>query len=144
MTFGKLTALFLCAALSSCALFESDPPRLVDTGVRTKTRMLPPSEPPAHFVVTRDEALLAVPISKYNWSIYADSRNYYLYPLIDVPTYTSSAAIREYGHPLSGTTRHDIDRIKALREKNRAAGRNPQLSPAQFEKALPGKHITTP
>ena len=141
-TLGKLAAISLCAALASCSLFQSDPPRLIEVGLQSKLN--DPSKVPAHFVVTLEEARLAIPYTKYTWSIYADSQNYYLYPNIGVPTLTSSASIREYGHPLSGTTRHDIDRIMALRKGNRARDRERSLDIRQLEKALPSKHKPTP
>lgn len=136
---AKLALLFACAAITSCA--DNNTPRLVDAGVASKLDR--PAKIPTHFAVTPQEARLAVPFTKYNWSIYADRSHYYLLSDLDGSKIRTAEVIRQYGYPLSATTRYDIDRILQLRAKN-STSHTPTLSIQQLSSTLPRKHQPTP
>lgn len=120
------------ACLASCATRE---PQLVYDSTPSKLRA--PVQPPANFVVTLAEARSAIPATKINhhWSIYADRTHYYLISDATAPKkIRDSHLIPYYGHPISGLTRHDIDRVNQAR---------PIMSIPQLELLLPNKASKT-
>ena len=110
-----LTIALLVAAITCCA---TNQPQLVYS--RTPTKLDSPVQPPANFVVTLDEARSAIPIpyskvDRDHWAIYADRTHYYLVTDLTGPKVRSPHSIRHYGYPISGLTRHDIDRVNQAR-----------------------------
>lgn len=116
-TLARLSALLIGTGMTSCGFPGTDQPKLVYRSVPQTKFDRPISKPSPQFVVTIEEALLAVPLRKTGWEIYADRTNYYLLPAAGGPKINTSSAIRQYGIPISGVTRHDIDRINHARPR---------------------------
>ncbi len=78
---------------------------------------------PEGFVVTLDEILKIIPITKYGWNIYADKENYYLSKGIQrlfAKTGDNSFLARKNGIRIAGKHRRDYKLIEEyLKKENR-------------------------
>ena len=106
-----LSTLLVCGLAPSCTTLLSH----FDDVHLISSHKTPVAEigAPSGFVVSPQKVESYIPITKYAWNIYADSKKYYLSPALQDFSVTgdNSWNARKNGIPIRGTTNEDVVKI---------------------------------